>query len=356
MLYEFIDTKKTMMRIKVETMDDLWLLYTLLKPGDLVKMRTFREIKQGEKGSGSSKRIPMILTIKLKHMEFQPFTNKLRIRGIIIEGPERFGLQGSHHTLSVSVGDELTIIREEGWSHIDVKRLDESRRYHGSILIIAIDYDEFGMALLRRQGLKNVLEKELRLPGKDDEDRHNILKRILKELAELIDTYCRKENCNTVIVGGPGFLKDDLIKEIKTINSSLTVIKENASMGGKSGINEIIKRGKPLELLREQELSIAETLLEEALKRLVKEPGKVVFGYEECYNAALQSAIEDLLVLDELLSDFNWERRKKLEEIIRLVDKNRGKIHIVPSSTPAGERIYGMGGLVGLLRFSISNE
>ena len=352
MRYEVVDGRGEILRLKIETLDDLWVLYTLLREGDVVRMRTVREIKQGDKG-GSSRRLPMTLSIKLKNMEFQPFTNRLRLRGVIVEGPERFGLKGSHHTFSVDIGSELTVYREGGWGKRELKRLEKSRRLGGSVVIVAIDYDEVGIGVLRSQGLKIVMERSLSLPGKDSEHREQALREELASISKIVLELLEREEAKSIVVGGPGFLKDMLASQLSSMNTKLKVIVDHASMGGAAGVRELVRRGLPQREIRDEELREADKALDEAVMWLSKDPRMVGVGLEECMKAALYKAIKELLVIDELLSIVNAEQRRAVEEVLDNAEEGRATIRIVPSSTPTGERLAGLGGIVCILRFPL---
>lgn len=355
LLYEFVDPKKKALKVKIENTDDLWLLYTLLKEGDQVTARTQREVKQGE--GEKSRRVPMILTINVKHMEFQPFTNRLRIRGKVLEGPDTFGILGSHHTISVDLGDELLIYRENGWGQKDIRRLESSSRKTGSVIIVAVDYDEAGIAIYRRQGEKKITEIELRLPGKGDLNREVELKEALMNIAkEISEIAFREKDVVGIVVAGPGFLKEELASELKSYLKGVNVFIENSSMGGYAGVREAILRGKPSELLRLQEMQEIEKLIEQSLKLLGERPGYVAMGVEECSNVAELGAVEVALVLDELLSQQDKFSREKVEAIMEKINSHGGRIHVVPANTPAGERLYSLGGIICLLRFDVNHS
>ncbi len=359
MQYEFLDNKRQILRLKVERPEDLWLLYTIIKPGDIARMRTFREIKQGEKGRSSSRRIPMTLSIRVKNLEFQPFTNRLRIRGIVVEGPEEFGLKGHHHTFNIDVGSTLTLLREKAWPRHVIRRLEKSRQWGGKVMIVAVDYDELGASLLTSQGLLNLVEKNLGIHGKEG-DRETLTAKALAEAAAQIERFVEKHEPLAIIVGGPGFLKETLarrLREAPGISSRGTrVIVENASMGGYTGVGEIIRRGTPMEVLRQEELRRAEKLLEELLTTLGRDPSMAAVGLESTHNAAEMRALREVIVNDEMISTYDEHVREKVEEILEKADEQRAGITIVPSNTPAGERLSGLGGIAALLRFPIEPE
>jgi len=58
------DLKHGVIQVQVETLDDLWILYNVLREGDIVYAKTTREVKVGDGSEGS--RIPMILGVKVK--------------------------------------------------------------------------------------------------------------------------------------------------------------------------------------------------------------------------------------------------------------------------------------------------
>lgn len=44
----FKDFKKGIVKIKIESIDDLWSLHLLIEPGDIISGKTIRKIKVGE--------------------------------------------------------------------------------------------------------------------------------------------------------------------------------------------------------------------------------------------------------------------------------------------------------------------
>ncbi len=77
------NTKKSgALVVQIESLDDLWVLYNILKPGDQMKGRTTRRvvIREGDTGQRQS----MVLKLDIKKVEFHEFTSKLRVLGTII--------------------------------------------------------------------------------------------------------------------------------------------------------------------------------------------------------------------------------------------------------------------------------
>ena len=72
---------------------------------------------EGTKGD----RKPMWLKLKVKSVSFHEFSNRLRIKGTILEGPEDFVSFGSYHTFNIETGQQVTIQKSE-WLKNELKR------------------------------------------------------------------------------------------------------------------------------------------------------------------------------------------------------------------------------------------
>jgi len=81
-----INERHGYVKVRVEYDDDLWVLSMVIAPG--ASALTTRDVRLGQK----KRRVPMKLAIRVKKLEFQPFTDRLRIHGIIIKGPDEYGL------------------------------------------------------------------------------------------------------------------------------------------------------------------------------------------------------------------------------------------------------------------------
>src|SRR5439155_1319760 len=82
--------------------DDLWHLHNLVLPGDQVRASTYRreEVKTDKVRPERGEKVRVTLTIRVESVEFQAFSDRLRITGVIVEGPQDLG---RHHTLNVAV-------------------------------------------------------------------------------------------------------------------------------------------------------------------------------------------------------------------------------------------------------------
>ncbi|MEM4105847.1 MAG: mRNA surveillance protein pelota, partial [Thermoplasmata archaeon] len=111
---EIVDEDK-LIKLRITNMDDLWLLSNFIEKGDIVIGNTFRKIEERSDQIRSKKeeRIKIRVGIKVEDIEFQEFTDRLRIKGKIVQGPEEF--LGHYQSLNFSSGDSMEIVKNE-WS------------------------------------------------------------------------------------------------------------------------------------------------------------------------------------------------------------------------------------------------
>lgn len=342
------DLKKGWVRVKIEDVDDLWVLKNIVKAGDIVVAKTLRDVKMDGEGK---RRLPMTLAIKVEKLYFQPFASRLRIHGVIVEGPEEYGLRGSHHTLNVDVGSEVTLLKES-FSESLLKRLESSlskRRFKA--LLVAADFDEVSLAILYDQGVRFL--NDLTLPGIRSDDE-SIVEDIVAKIAEEVVRYVESEKIDFVMVGSPTVLREAVVKELKTrIGSKLKIFADSVSVGGRAGIHELLRRDSIKNLLQEFVIVEGEEILEKFLKLLMSDPERVAYGLRDVEYAALNNAIDTLLVSEDLLTS---DEHEHVEKILSIVEEKGGNVKIIPIESPLAIKLKGFGGIIALLRFALSRE
>ena len=344
-----ISPKARQVKVLIEYEEDLWTLRMVLRPGDLVEGWTTRDVA-GKAGSVKERRA-MILKIKVGNVEFQPFTGKLRVFGVIVEGPEEYGVRGKHHSMYLTVGDVITLEREEGWSDRVLEKFKSSGP-RGKALIIAVDYDEYAIALVANHGFKILVEESSHIPGKDDPRREEAIERYVDRVSRTV-LETMESDISIVVVVGPGYLKNMVADKIKALNPMVKVYTDDTSMGGVTGLREALRRPSTLEYLREFSIVEAESVLEEFMSLVAREPERVAYGLRDVKAVALMKAIRHVVVLDSMLSSPEDSVREDVELILARAEDVKAKVTIVPRESPPGERVERLGGVIAILRYPI---
>ena len=103
--------------IQLESDDDLWHLYNIVELGDLVTASTMRRDEKARNAVADQRteKRRMTLGIRAEKIEFSEEDLRLRILGVIEEGPQDIG---QHHSLMMEVGERVTV----GKKHVGCKR------------------------------------------------------------------------------------------------------------------------------------------------------------------------------------------------------------------------------------------
>ncbi|MGC8567336.1 MAG: pelota family protein [Caldisphaera sp.] len=348
-----INNNKNQIWVVPESEEDLWIIMLNLKRGDFIYTKVLRDISL--KDSKSKERRPIDIKLRVEKTEFQPLTGKLRIFGIIEEGPEKFGVKGKHQSAYISIGQKIIIERYPKWDDRTINKFKSSGP-KGRALIVAIDYDEYTISLITSLGVYQLENQTLNISGKDSPNREEEIEHVLNEVNSRIINYISKEKINILVIAGPGYLKDRLAEKIKINNNKLKVIVDNVSNGGFAGINEILRRQTIINVLREFTTILAQEVLEEFMKNVVNNSDMVAYTLKDVYYAAKIGAIDKVVVIDKLLYNINDDERQMAEEIIENAEKTNAKIFIITEDSLIAPSIEGLGGIIAILRCKIPKD
>jgi len=352
------DARHGTMRLVPEDVDDLWTLYNIIRPEDTVYARTTREVKRDEEGArpAEGRRVSMSIGLKVNKVFLQPESDRLRIGGYITEAPEKYGLLSSHHTISLELNQELTLIKQE-WPNYDLERVKKATLDPGpAIIVVALDDEEGAVALLRQHGISVQGEVRARLPGKLESDkREGAVNQYYAVLLKILAEVWTKTHGLIAIVG-PGFWKENLARYIRDrrpeIGESISTV-GMVSSGGTAGVEEALRSGV-LSKVAERSRVIAETeLVDKVMARLGSSRGDVSYALDGVGKAVGFGAVEELLIVDRFLRESEDEKRRRVEDLMREAERMGGKVSIISGEHEAGRELMGLGGIAALLRFRV---
>ncbi len=317
-------------------------------------MRTVRRVKPEGGRPNSGERVPMTITIKLEKAKIDEYGQRLRMTGVVIRGPERYGIQGKYHTLNIGVGGVVEVERKE-WSnaHISIieKAVKASRR--PTAIIVALDERNATIALVDNFEIREVTSVSGE-PFKDTSSSYeSALSKSFKELEEILNRIVEEKEIKVIIVCGPGFFKRLFLKYLENKSSALLsgIHVCDTSSATISGVREAIKRGVLDRVLGELEIARSSKILEKFLELISRESNLTSYGIDEVYRAVICGAAESVLILSDLL--FNREFREKVLEIVEKARSYKTELHFVKGNTEAGDAVKSFGGAVAILRYNI---
>jgi protein pelota len=321
--------------LKPENADDLWLLSNIVTEGSLVTARTLRsvEVRRGDEKEKVGKK-PVTLTIKVEKIELGM---ALRLGGKIVEAPPE--IPHEWHTIEVGPGDELKVVRE--WKGWEIDKLKAAAKAAIPVVVCILDEREADVWLIKERP-KHVAHIKAVGVGKGEEKSKKA-----EFFGEVVSVIGRQD-ANYVIIAGPGFEKENIVKFIKEREKELAqkITVDSLNHTGEVGLHELIKRKTVEKVAKGSRLTEEVEAVEEFFTLLAK-GGNVAYGKKAVEEAVNAGAVETLLVSDTKVREY--------EILMESAGKMKGKVMIISSEHPAGEKLLGMGGLAALLRYKLTH-
>jgi len=188
---------------------------------------------------------------------------------------------GAHHTLSIALNQQVTIVKKKWPQHI-LERLESASETEKPMLIISIDDEGFAIAETKQYGVEIKVEERTKLPGKHEADKRvegtkAYFRGAVNSLQQLWS-----QNHNPIVIIGAGFVKNDFAKylaeEAKEMSKAVADVK-SVNNGGTSGIYEALRSGVLLRASHQLRIVEETETIEEVMKRLGKGEGTVTYGF-----------------------------------------------------------------------------
>ncbi len=340
------DLQTNRIKVLVETIDDLWHLYNLIKPGDrCFALTTRRDTSKDDKirdKRGEKRRV--YLGIDAEDIIWHEFSDMLRIKGRICTEKEGIS-QGDYHTLNITTGMDLLVEREQ-WTREALDMISQAEKESKKPLVsfVSLDDEAAIVAVLRQYGIQKLAEIRSYESGKMYESKST--KKDYFE--EILDTLKLVKDAKSVVIVGPGFVKEDILSFIKEnggeFASSHQITTFGSADAGMLGIQEALKSGAAIKALEDARLSYETQLMERLLSEIAKD-GLCAYGKNQISEALESGAVETLLILDELV------REEEGREFLSLATEMRARTVIVSQHHDAGNRLRALGGIAALLRY-----
>jgi len=322
-----------------ESSDDLWHLKHLVIPGCLVFATTLRSVEGATDKLRPEKqeKRPVRLGIRVEQVEFHEYAIRLRVFGVIEQGVD----EGSHHTLNLDPGYEISVIRT--WHQADLDRIDRAVKSAGAeaVHILAIEEGDAELYRMHSYGPRLIFSLTAG-SGKGMEcstrqDLYDAVSAVLEPVT------------GPLVVAGPGFIKEDFARRLKSLQPSRAgaVLVIETRRSGRGAVQEVIGQGVLEKLTGDLQLAREVRFLDELMARIAKgEP--VAYGEVEVSDAVKFGAAETLLIADTGLHNYS------VIALVTEAEAMRADVVILSTEFEPGQRLEKLGGVAALLRYPIS--
>ena len=342
-----------------EDADDLLTLRRIIENGDYVFADTTRVIKKVKEFARPDKgeRIKVRVSVRVESISLDDIVDRLRITGIITNTDNELVPRGIHHSLTVQVGDTITIDKNRKWNDVETNILKRSGNSTNFILV-AIDAQEAAVAKISGTHLKiipNIYSgqsgKRYQHAAKNNPNIEIFFDDIAKTIQSMFSAA--EENNSTIIIFGPGETKRrfyNLLVEKHKLEKGKVSLIDGVDVAGEDGIFVFLRSPAIKEAMSSSKLATVSSILDDIMRLVHKGEAKYAMGMQEVSNAASIKAIEYLVFSDSI---FKTTDENDVVKLLNLVESQGAKSFAVDSSTDIGWRVSSLGGIVALLRYSI---
>jgi len=340
-------------RLRIDDADDLWTLAQICRAGANLGMLSHRrDSTTGTQEGGrakSAERKPMWIEIEVVECAFQPFTDNLRVHGVISEAKID---TGSHHTHLVSPGDEVEVSFEGGLPEVDraLIRTALAAGTQPKSGLVVVENDEVLIFEVSAHGIRDVSSFSMRGGGKRADDSTGVRRGFFERVAR--ETKLVFPDRMPLVICGPGMAREQFEGMLRALGAENQILNAATSIGGRSAANEVLAGGAADAVLGEHELVRQVRAIEEGLSR-ISTGGAVSYGRAAITDAAEQGAVESLVLDAGLLRSDDKQVRAEWESIVSAVETTRGEVIQASVDHDAGQQLIGMGGALALLRWKV---
>ncbi len=344
-----LDKKENLATITLQHINDLFYLYLLVDKEDEIFAWTYRQKRvtnHGQQVRGEREKV--YLGIKVEKIYFHPFTDSLKVVGIVSYKPEELILSGHHHSFNIKVGDTIKLKKYDWDSIITKSILKRIKEVYPTTLIVSVEYFNIAIGILTNLGLKIIYTQFEDVSGKRHSfDREKALDLFMTNSLKEIKKAIVSHNPDLIILYGPGILKDKVYDEIK--KEANNIFKIAGSVGGVEGLYESLRNENVLKLL--SNYTDYEDLF--ILTSIQNNPEKVAIGMEEVKKAASLGSIEKLVISTEYLKSLEKDKLVEIKKIGEEVVSKGGIINLVYEDTTFGDSLLRLGNIVAILRYQL---
>lgn len=345
--------------LQFEEDEDIWHLYNLVVPGDRIRGTTTRKIAIERSGGAvsESERKTFTISLLIEKADYDPISSSIRYSGKNV-GETEFVRMGQHHTMSVSVGDTITITKE-AWDSASKdtlsEALDVSRR--ASVVVCLVDTGVCNMYMLTSVLMKDLAKVIVHVPKRKaaSSGHDKAMQKFFEQAARTMMSHVRFDIASCIVVAGPGFVKDDFMKylmskpEMQQYSKMFLIC--HASGAYKHCIKELLDNPDVKQRIQATSAASHAACLTQFYMTLKDDPDKACYGPNSVITAAQMGAIAELMITDKLIRTSTVPERRKFVAAMDSVKNTGGIVHVVSEQHVTGEQLTQLSGIAAILRY-----
>ena len=331
-----------------EEPDDLFVLRRIIKKEDKLTGDTTRAIRQEKEFARPDRgeRIKIRVALSVEKISIDDVVDRLKVHGTIIESDSESVQKGSHHSLTLKIGEPITLTKKK-WNDLEKKLIFDKKENFG-FLLVAIDTGDCGIGRLSGTHLKLMPNMYSGASGKRYKAKFNI-ETFFEDVQRAISSFIREDD--SIIIFGPGETRkrfSNYLLETPIGKKHKIQVVEGIDSGGEDGIYTFVKSQAMKQAMDKSKLAKVSRIIDEIMLLVNKKSNKFTMGFAETEKANDSGAVESIIFSDKV---FEKQDEDKIIEFLNQAESRGVEIFSVDSTTDVGLRVSGLGGIVSLLRF-----
>ena len=331
-----------------EEPDDLFVLRRIIKKDDKIIGDTTRAIRQEKEFARPDRgeRIKIRVALSVEKISIDDVVDRLKVHGIIIESDSESVQKGSHHSLTLKIGEPITLTKKK-WNDLQ-KKLVFIKKENFGFLLIAIDTSDCGIGRLSGTHLKLMPNLYSGASGKRYKAKFNI-ETFFEEVQRALSSSILDDDM--IIIFGPGETKkrfSNYLLETPICKKHKIQVIEGIDSGGEDGIYTFVKSQAMKQAMTNSKLAKVSRIIDEIMLLVNKKSNKFTMGFGETEKANEAGAVESIIFSDKV---FEKQDEDKIIGFLNQAESKGVEIFSVDSTTDVGLRVSSLGGIISLLRF-----
>jgi len=298
--------------------------------------------------------------LRVESLGFDKVVDRLRIKGIISNASSELVPRGSHHSLTIGIGDNITIEKKRDWLPYEkniIHRFSDASLY----LLVAVDIQECAVAKLSGTHLgivPNIYSgqsgKRYHVQTSKTGEPEQFFDEIIKVIKSQLSAEDIEITTDKVIIFGPGETKkrlyNFLVRKDKNLSNLASVI-EGIDVAGEDGILLFVRSPRMKEVMENSKISTVLSLLDEIMIFVSRGENRFAMGFADVAKAAAMRAVESVIFSSSI---FGTVEEDELVKLLNTIESQGASAFAIDSSTDIGMRVSSLGGIVSVLRYQIS--
>ncbi|CAJ1890196.1 unnamed protein product [Sphenostylis stenocarpa] len=343
-------------KLMAEEPDDVWVLYNLILPGDVVSADTTRKVYlDSSTKKNNASRVKLTLHLKVTSRDFHKDSSTLRLHGRNLQ-PNQHVASGSFHTLSLEPQKSF-ILRKNLWQNEALQTLNDTTQKENSKsnsssisdLAVVLFHPHHAEIHVVKEGASTRCTKVESSPNSRKNGNVSssvFFRRVFAALVKHVDFKVVK----SMVVTSEEFRRF-AVSEARKLR--IRWIEENQTrmvvVEGGDSLEKVLGDRAVTELVNDSRVGAFRDLWE----MVCNDSGRACYGPKEVERAIEMRAIETLLITDDLYRNEEVGTRQRYSGLLKSVKDGGGRALVYSPMHVSAPQLEQLTGVAAILRFPL---